>query len=284
MQGRREQRLVGKSLPVSCFSLTFTCWFFIMHMIMNKKLLFLFFCLCVSLGSLQAQQREISESQNSWFMLMNEFRLSPKWFISNEVHIRRANGLKDWQQFLLRPALNYRLDPNIELAAGYSYILTYPYGEQPVAVRAPEHNIWQQLLLRHAVGKVGFTHRYRLEERFVGNIEQVGNTFEVNGSNYRQRFRYRLTANLPLKRFAEYKVLFVAAFNELWVNLDDILFVNSFNQNWIYAGLGYQFSEVGNIQAGYLDQLISKGGNRYERNPTISVSLFYHFNFFKLAE
>lgn len=252
---------------------------------MNKKLLFLFFCLSVSLGSLQAQQREISESQNSWFMLMNEFRLSPKWFISNEVHIRRANGLKDWQQFLLRPALNYRLNPNLELVAGYSYILTYPYGEQPVAVRVPEHNIWQQLLLRHAVEKVGFTHRYRLEERFVGNIEQTGiNAFEINGSNYRQRFRYRLTASLPLKRFAEDKVLFFAAFDELWVNLDDVLFVNSFNQNWIYAGLGYQFSEAGNIQAGYLDQLISKGGNRYERNPTISVSLFYNVNFFKLAE
>lgn len=252
---------------------------------MNKKLLFLFFGLSLSLGSLQAQQREISGSQNSWFMLMNEFRLSPKWYLSNEVHIRRAEGLKDWQQFLLRPALNYRVNPNVELSAGYSYILTYPYGEQPLPVRVPEHNVWQQLLLRHTAGKVGFMHRYRLEERFVGNIEQTGlNTFEINGSNYRQRFRYRLTASLPLIRFGEDKMLFAAAFDELWVNLDDVFFVESFNQNWLYAGLGYQFSEMGNIQAGYLDQLISIGGNRYERNPTISVSLFYNVDFFKPGE
>ncbi len=237
-----------------------------------------------ALSSLQAQQREISSSQNNWFMLMNEFRFSPKWYLSNEIHFRRADGLKNGQQFLLRPALNYRLNPNLELAAGYSYILTYPYGEQPVPVRQPEHNVWQQLLLRHAVGKLSFVHRYRLEERFVGNIKPVGNSFEVNGTNYRERFRYRFTASLPLVSFEENKTLFVAVFDELWVNLDEVLFVEGFNQNWLYAGLGYQFNTLGNIQAGYLDQLISKGGNSYEHNPTISVSLFYNINLFKPTE
>ena len=244
----------------------------------NTFILCLIFGIVAGLGSLQAQQREISGSQNTWFMLMNEFRFTPKWYLSNEVHIRRADGLKNWQQFLLRPALNYRLNPNLELSAGYSYILTYPYGDQPVAVRVPEHNVWQQLLLRHSVGKLGFMHRYRLEERFVGNIVPEGSGFVVDGSNYRERFRYRLTASIPLASFGEDKRLFAAVFDELWVNLDDVFFVDSFNQNWIYAGLGYQFSALGNIQAGYLNQLIRKGDNRFEQNPTISVALFYNFN------
>lgn len=243
------------------------------------------FCLIISLmaglGTVHAQQREVSASRNSWFMLLNEFRLGDSWSVSNEVHIRRADGLKDWQQFLLRPALNYRINPNVELAAGYSYILTYPYGEQPVAVRVPEHNVWQQLLLRHKVGKLTFMHRYRLEERFVGNIEAQGNNFVVNGSNYRERFRYRLTASIPLANFGEDKQLFAAVFDELWVNLDEVLFVENLNQNWMYAGFGYQFSDKGNIQAGYLDQLIRKSDSRYERNPTLSVSLFYNFDLIK---
>lgn len=245
---------------------------------MIKKILFLLTAMVAGLTSLQAQQRELASSQNSWFMLMNEFRFSPKWYLSNEVHIRRADGLKNWQQFLLRPALNYRVNPNLELAAGYSYVLTYPYGEQPVAMQLPEHNVWQQVLLRHTAGKLAFMHRYRLEERFVGNIEPAGNEFVVNGTNYQERFRYRLTASYPLINFGEDKSLFVAAFDELWVNLDNVLFVESFNQNWLYVGLGYQFSAMGNIQAGYLDQIIAKGGSRYERNPTISVSLFYNLN------
>lgn len=226
------------------------------------------------------QQKEVSRSSNTWFMLMNEVRFSPKWSVSNEVHIRRADFLKDWQQFLLRPAVNYRLNSHVDLSLGYSYVLTYPYGEQPVKMNIPEHNVWQQVQLRHAVGKVSIMHRYRLEERFVGFVQPLLNgDYEIDGADYAQRFRYRLTARVPLLKMREQKEFFAAAFDELWINLENNFSVNSFNQNWFYVGLGYQFSSMGNLQAGYLNQVIRKGdGAHYEKNPTISVSLFYNFD------
>ena len=230
--------------------------------------------------SARAQDKEVSSSTNAWFMVMNEIRLSPMWSVSNEVHIRRADFIDSWQQFLIRPAVNYRLNPNLEFSVGYSYILTYPYGEQPVKIKTPEHNIWQQVQIRQLIGKVGISHRYRLEERFIGQVDQLGGgNYVLSGSNYAQRFRYRLTVRVPLLQLGNDKEIFAAAFDELWVNLENNFSVESFNQNWFYAGLGYQFNDQANLQAGYLNQLIRKAdGIHFEKNPTLSVSLFYNFD------
>lgn len=239
------------------------------------------FAITMMLGlSASAQHKEVTRSTNGWFMLMNQLRLNEGWSLSNELHIRRADVYERWQQFLLRPALNYHINPNVELSVGYTYIKNYPYGEQPVKMKAAENNIWQQLLLKQAIGKVGILHRYRLEERFVDRVRQVNDgQYEINGTDYRQRFRYRITANIPLLQFTEQKVLFASVFDELWVNLENDFMLSSFNQNWFYAGLGYQFNKMGNLQAGYLNQVIHKGdGVHYEINPTISVALFYNFD------
>ena len=235
-------------------------------------------------AGVEAQQKEIASSTNGWFLLMNEFRFSPKWFLSTELHLRGAGVVDDWQQILLRPAINYRINPAVDLTFGYTYIRSYPYGEQPLKTIVPENQLWQQVHVRHAIGKTGLSHRYRLEERWIGQVApDAAGGFFIDGNTYAQRFRYRLLARLPLYTIEEgKKQLFVSAWDELFINLEKNFMPANFQQNRIYAGLGYQFSPVANLQAGYMKQVIRKAnGIQYERNPTINVSLFYNIDLYQ---
>lgn len=231
----------------------------------------------------QAQDRETARSTNSWFSMVNEFRLSPKWYLYHEAHLRRAEGISEKQQVLLRPALAYRIHPNVDFFVGYSYVKTYPYGEQPVQVATPENHLWQQLLVRQTVGKVGLLHRYRLEERWVGRtVETSPGAYAIEGTDYMNRFRYRIFARVPLYTPGEGpQELFAVGWDELFIHLDKDLMPLNVNQNRFFLGLGYQFSAMGNIQAGYMDHVIRKNDLRYERNPTLNIALFYNIDFYK---
>ncbi|EMR04506.1 DUF2490 domain-containing protein [Cesiribacter andamanensis] len=236
-------------------------------------------------ASAQQSPKEVAHSTNGWLLIMNEYRFSPKWYLSTELHLRRADLVKDWQQYILRPALNYRLHPNLDVALGYSHMKTYPYGDQPVRTIIPENQLWQHLLLRHGLGKAGLTHRYRLEQRWIGStVPNSEGGWDISGTDYAQRFRYRIFARLPLFTPAArpQQQLFAAFWDEVFLNLDTDFLVRNLQQNRIYLGLGYQFSPMANVQAGYMSQLIRKpNGIQYEQNPTLNVSLFYNLDLYR---
>ncbi len=228
------------------------------------------------------QVKDIDQSVNGWYFMINDFKLTERWSIGSELHFRRAEVITSWQQFLFRPSINYKLTDHSIATVGYTYIRSYPYGEQPLPTTIPENNLWQQITLDHTAGKVGFSHRYRLEERFIGQAVATNNGgYEIDGTQYRQRFRYRLTAKIPLYvDDAGIARFFLLLFDEVWFNLEDNFLPNNFDQNWLYGALGFQFNPQGNVQVGMMDQYISKGdGIHYERNPTFQLALFYNLDF-----
>jgi hypothetical protein len=236
----------------------------------------------------QAPAREVAHSTNGWFLLMNEFRFSPRWYLTTEIHLRRADLYKSWQQQILRPALHYRLHPNLDLGLGYSYLRTHPYGAQPVRTLIPENQLWQQAWMRHSLGKLALNHRYRLEQRWLGSVVQSPEgSYAISGTDYLQRFRYRIFGRLPLytPAAASQQQLFAVFWDELFINLDRRFQPDNLQQNRIFAGLGYQFNPMSNIQVGYMNQLIRKAnGYQYEQNPTLNVSLFYNLDLYKKSE
>ncbi len=223
----------------------------------------------------QAHAQEITDRNHDyWFTLLSTTKLTEKWSFLQEVHIRRTEGMKE-QQFLLRPTIHYHMNPNVMLSGGYTYIKNTPYGYFAGPVATHEHNVWEQVSLLHASGNWKFNHRYRLEHRFLeqfkGNAESG---LTSNGYDYAQRFRYRYTMSVPLKKFESGQQLSVTFFDEIWLVLRDDFTVSGFNQNWFYTGLDYRFSEMFTLSAGYMQQIISHGATGYESNPTLQVTLF----------
>lgn len=220
-----------------------------------------------------AQERVIDRSFNIWTSANAKYNFHPNWYLRSEIHIRCAKGFSNWQQFVVRPSVHYLLKSRADFAIGYSYIQSYPYGKQAIPITTPEHNVWEQVLLKHLIGKLRLEHRYRFEQRYQGVREQLSNgTYIVNGFELAERFRYRLTFVIPVAWKGRW---FISVFDEIFVNQSNFVPV-SFNQNWAYLGAGFKFNQRGTIELGYFDPFIRKSdGVHFEHNPTIQFSFGY---------
>lgn len=217
----------------------------------------------------EAQQTQTYS--DAWLLLLNHVELNDRWVLGNELHWRSTHFLGDKEQLLIRPFVTYRTT-NVDYSAGYSYIKSYPYRSETVQLAKPEHNVWEQVTLKHQSGKFSFAHRYRLEHRFQGVLVETANEPKVESYAFSNRFRYRLTVKHPIgERY------FIHAFNELWVRMNDDFGQVKFDRNWLYLGLGRKLKEGANIQLAYLHQSIQLSNGDYERHPTLQLTLQYDF-------
>ncbi len=210
------------------------------------------------------------ENFNQWFTLAGTYQFSPesKWAAYMETHWRVANLGADWQQWVIRPAMQYRLNKTIQLSVGYSWLRNFPYGEQAIAHTAPEHNVWQEVLIKHPVGPMPVYHRLRVEERFIG-VEQMDpeQIWHLDHFNYANRFRYRIGGSLAGKgKLQAYQFVW---FNEAFVDFHSSAGGYYWNQNWLFAGIGRKINAQQQVQLGYQYQWLRKGDGIHQENNHI---------------
>lgn len=204
--------------------------------------------------------RENVFNNHLWITFNHDSRFSERWSAHVEGHWRRAELGNSWQQLLLRPALNFHLNPNAILSVGYSFYRNYPYEERAFRYAFNEHHAYEQLQLAQPVGLFRFSHRLRFEQRFIEtyNPDAEGNFTLKSSNRYLNRFRYRFMATLPLsKPTLEANTLFISAYDELFLTFGDDSRIDALQQNRISALLGWQLDNSGSsIQLGYLYQTI----------------------------
>ncbi|MFK8045230.1 MAG: DUF2490 domain-containing protein [Crocinitomicaceae bacterium] len=240
------------------------------------------FSLGLLLGSALYSQKIIDSHNNTWLMYFGNHKLTDHLSLHTEYQFRRNNFLADWQQSLARIGIDFKTSDNSLVTGGYGWIVSFPYGKQPIAVKTTEHRVFEQFILKNTVGKLHFNHRYRLEQRFIENAftNAVG-LKEVNGTRFRQRARYRLMVTMPLnnKELID-KTLFLSAYEEIFLGFGKGIGANVLDQNRLYFALGWRFNKNINTQLGYLNHYVLKGdGQRAERNHTLQLSLTYNLDF-----
>lgn len=229
-------------------------------------------------------QKDIANQQNAWLVYLGNHRLSDKWGLHTEYQFRRADGFREWQQSLLRVGIDYFAASGEQITAGYAWIKSFPYGEQPIMHVNNEHRIWQQFITKSKFRKIEMQHRYRLEQRFIENWSGSNDeTYDMSGYLYRQRARYRFQIMIPLSnQELVNNTLFFAASDEVFLGFGKGIGKNILDQNRLYAALGWRFNAACNIQLGYLNQyIVKKDGIQAERNHTLQVSLTYNLDFRK---
>ncbi|MFT4737188.1 MAG: hypothetical protein ACI92W_001298 [Paraglaciecola sp.] len=216
-----------------------------------------------------AISQDIHGENDVWFLLLTHYKINEQLSLGNELHFRYNDYLNDKQQFLLRPFIDYKANDVVTYSFGYTYIRTNPYGEFPLPEIKPEHNIWEQINLKHTVGQTTVQHRYRAEQRWQGDLVlDPGTTeYQVDGYELSHRFRYRLTLTRPIN-----DRWFVNVFDEIWVKTDNKLVAADYDRNWIYVGLGHKFSDLLSIQVAYLHQHAKNNPTRFERHPTLQLT------------
>lgn len=205
---------------------------------------------------------------NTWYDYAGNHTLSENYKLHTLYSFRRSGLIQDWQQSLLRVGLTRSLGNNVSVMLGYDNAITFPYGEYPIAEQTTEHRSIERLNISQKIfNNVGLTHRYQLEQRYV------------SGQDTKHRVRYRLTANIPLKSYEQGQQLYVAAFNEVFINLGSAALPHVFDQNWWSLGLGFKFNNNTGVKMAYMDQYFVKGDNiRVENNHTLLLGLTHNFD------
>lgn len=233
---------------------------------MKKIYLFLLLFLGVAIGA-EAQQ---ANQFTSWWGYSGTHRLSDKVSFSTLYSWRRTDFVKNWQQSLLRLGLNYHYNDKLVLTAGYDWVETYPYGEQPIAKQTREQRSFQVITVKNNIDRVKLKHRYRLEQRY-------------SNGNFLNRFRYRFTTSFPLNKPTEDQIGWsFVVFDEAFIHLGKVNEGRYFNQNWLYGGISAKLQNGLSLKLGYMNQYLVKGdGMRVENNHTLQVGVGYNFDFRK---
>jgi len=203
-----------------------------------------------------AQNDRLTDNNNAnWVQLFNTIRLDKKWSLHAEYQWRRVEGLKNWQQSLFRIGVNRKLNEQVTVHAGYGWIETFPYGDFPIASAGtfPEHRIYEQISFRQPINKWTFTHRFRIEQRWLGRV-QAGTDRKIEEWLFLHRFRYQFRAQRALS-----SKWYALAGDEIFIGAGKNLGVNIFDQNRIFLLAGFKLNPAISIEAGYLNQTLQQG-------------------------
>ena len=221
-------------------------------------------------GTVKAQKQF-----SGWLATFNTIKTGKKTSIHADVQFRSNNDWQQMQTLLLRPGINYHVNKKLTLTAGYAYIRNRKIVGD-IAGHNPEHRIWEQLLYNHQWKNLRISHRFRIEQRFIGKTVVLGNPLS-DGPNYANRFRYFLRNIIPLKKEASFsKGPFFALQNEMFLNFGDKASVNgkTFDQNRFYLAIGHRINSAFDLELGYMNQYINGRNSQFTNNHILQLATY----------
>ncbi|MEO1251588.1 MAG: DUF2490 domain-containing protein [Pseudomonadota bacterium] len=180
------------------------------------------------------------------------------WF---DGHARFRDNTTDLGVTIIRPALGWRVNPNLDVWAGYARVVSR--GEDRPDIE--ENRFWQQAtypLPELLGGRLGG--RSRLEQRF----RETGND---TGWRFRQFVRW--------ERPIGESDISVVLWDELFLNLNDADWGQDggFDQNRLFVGAAWHLTDSARIETGYLNNILNiPGATEDQMNHNVSLTLFWN--------
>jgi hypothetical protein len=229
--------------------------------------------------------RDSERNQIGWYAFFMNYKLDDKWSIHGEFQWRRTDWIAGPQQNLYRTGINYRLHPQVVARAGYAFADTFNYGTEPIAgngIRFPEHRVFQMITIANPVGKFGLSHRFMLEQRWLGRSLDPKAT-QHDEYIYLNRIRYMFRMDFPLRgNTLDNNEPYLAFYDEIFIGFGKNVNQNVFDQNRIGLLAGYRFSGTTRIEGGYLNQTVQfgrlvNGNNYFQVNQGLILMTYLNF-------
>ncbi len=256
------------------------------------KIKFLLTIICFCDITSYAQNTRINDKNNiGWYAFNGTFNVNKKWSIFTEYHWRRDHIITKWQQSILRTGINFKVNKKILLRAGYAWIETYNYGDVPInsfGKQFTEHRAYQMVTLLDKISKVDLSHRFMLEQRWIGRYSNAFLTKE-DEHVFVNRLRYMYRMQIPLHGNAvDDKTLYAAIYDEIFLGFGKNVNENIFDQNRLGILLGYQFSSHLRVEGGFLNQIVQLsrevgGKNVFQYNNGLIFSIIVNADLYKNA-
>jgi hypothetical protein len=247
-----------------------------------KRVLFLATAL-LSLG-VQAGAQTTDTSFKGWYLYSGDHPIGGRWEFHFEAYLRRHDIIERWQHVLLRPGVNYRLNDTVTFTVGYAHRRVYVYPVNADRYVQPEHRLWEQVALKQKIGRLTLQHRYRIEQRFLGQVSLTQDRKpNLDFWQYQSRFRYALKATIPLQRGSrETNNWYLALGNEVFLRAGPTLEGHLFEQDRTYIALGHSLTKTSKIEMGYMDRFIaSTSGQTLRHEHILHLSFLSTFPFRK---
>lgn len=201
------------------------------------KKLALLTSLCFGILTTQAQS-----DLGAWYMSFNTIDIGDRFQFQNDIQYRNFNALGDLEQLLLRGGIGINLSKNNNnLLLGYAFIRSGEIGteNEELETRINESRIYQQFLTNQRFGRFYFTHRYRVEERFLQD-------------DIKFRFRYFLNLRVAInKKEMEKNTFYFSTYNEIFINGQNTMF----DRNRLYGAFGFHFHDKYRVDLGVMSQI-----------------------------
>jgi hypothetical protein len=166
---------------------------------------------------------------NLWSVFFLGHHFDEHWAAAFQVEVRAQDDITDLDAVILKPGGYYHFNEHVALGVGYKF-----QAKQGVP---NENDGWQGLYLDHVLGSLSLGHQFRMEERFIRDVDGAI-----------ARLRYLLHFQHPINRS-----WYLAGSEAARFNLNDQGEgpVQGFEQNRIYFGVGYR-TGIARIEFGYL--------------------------------
>jgi len=233
-----------------------------------------------------AQNNRATESnQIGWHAFFLNYAITEKWSFHGEAQLRRVSFIDDAQQNLYRMGVNYVVHPQVTFRAGYAFADTHNYGIVPIqanGIRFPEHRTYQMVLLKNPIEKADISHRFMLEQRWVGrNLDPKA--IKADEWVYLNRVRYMLRMDIPIHSLGTVQSTpYLSIYDEIMIGFGRNVNQNIFDQNRIGALAGIKFNPKLKIEAGYLNQILQlgrlvDGKNHFQHNSGYVINSYFNF-------
>lgn len=220
------------------------------------------------LSSRAEAQSSIDQRYQTWLALFTHAPITGDLWFWGDAHARFHDRFEP-QAILLRPALSWRVHPDVFLTGGYAWTPSWaqtPDAEWGDLELTDEHRLWEQVLYQPsdpATGLAGQV-RVRLEQRFRTSGElDVG-----------LRLRLLVRGQVPL---TPDRAFIVVLWNEVFTPLNDTVWGQraGFDQNRLFFGFGWQAipGEL-RLELGYTNQWIVRSGAPDRVNHIAALNTF----------
>ena len=203
---------------------------------------------------------QTQSTSTGWGAVFASYKLNDKLSIHFDGQARTTDEWEDLQSYIIRPGLNYHIKSNMILTAGYAYV-GHNREISDIQGWIPEHRIWEQFIVNQRFLIEGHAttlqHRFRLEQRFIGQGIVDGNELATDGYDFAQRLRYFARGIFPLKKTETFtNGAFIALQDEIFANVQNAPNDKVYDQNRAYIAIGWRVSPKFDIEAGYMNQFV----------------------------
>lgn len=212
---------------------------------------------------------QTEEHFSNYNMVSFSYKHNKKWSAYLELQSRSIEDFSTPDYYEIKGGIGYNLNKNNQAFVGIGRYGTY----KDRKFSQEEFRVWLQYIYSHNINNIKIDHRLRAEKRFY----YYPITDKTDNA---ERFRYRLSATLPLNnKKIEPGTFFVNAFEELFLGE----YNPTLKRSRTFAGFGYQINPYIGTNVGYIFQKeFSNSGNK--NLHFIYLSLNFSFDRLKFNE